>query len=69
MASQKNEADQRPSIPEVSSCRRKKNFGSGSFVSDLRDHFHEFLSASANEHRTCFKNTIQKVGISNYFRN
>ncbi|PON67658.1 dipeptide transport ATP-binding protein [Parasponia andersonii] len=64
MASQKREddADERASGPEVSSsCRRKKNFGSGSFVSDLRDHFHEFLSASAAEHRTCFKDTIHKM--------
>ncbi|KAF4383334.1 hypothetical protein CsatB_024587 [Cannabis sativa] len=54
MASQKDDG-------EHSSCRRKKNFGSGSFVSDLRDHFHEFIQASANEHRTCFKDTIRKL--------
>ncbi|KAM1062845.1 hypothetical protein COP2_027765 [Malus domestica] len=45
----------------MSSCSRKKNFGSGSFVENLRDHIHEFLRASMDEHRTCLKETVQKM--------
>ncbi|CAK8539883.1 unnamed protein product [Lathyrus sativus] len=44
----------------VSFCQRNKS-GNGSFVSKLRDHFHEFIHASADEHRRCFRNTIQKI--------
>lgn len=44
----------------MGSCR-KKNFGSGSFVSNLRDHIHEFIHASMDEHRTCMKETVRKV--------
>lgn len=47
--------------PVVSSCRRKKNFGSGSFVSDLRAHIHEFLHASMDEHRICLVDTFKKM--------
>nr|XP_011462886.1 PREDICTED: uncharacterized protein LOC105351097 [Fragaria vesca subsp. vesca] len=47
--------------PAVSSCRRKKNFGSGSFVSDLRSHFHEFIFASMDEHRICLVETFKKM--------
>ncbi|KAJ1296284.1 hypothetical protein BS78_01G288400 [Paspalum vaginatum] len=43
----------------VDSCR--KNVPGTSFVSDLRDHIHEFIHASADEHRTCFTNTIKKM--------
>lgn len=49
--------------PVVSSCRRKKNFGSGSFVSDLRAHIHEFLHASVDEHRICLVDTFKKVSF------
>ncbi|KAF8697907.1 hypothetical protein HU200_035404 [Digitaria exilis] len=43
----------------VHSCR--KNVPGSSFVSDLRDHIHEFIHASADEHRTCFTETIKKM--------
>nr|KYP66765.1 hypothetical protein KK1_013075 [Cajanus cajan] len=48
------------SASRVSFCQRKKS-GNGSFVSNLRNHFHEFIHASADEHRTCLRNTIQKI--------
>ncbi|KAL5099438.1 hypothetical protein RYX36_003765 [Vicia faba] len=44
----------------VSFCQRK-NSGNGSFVSKLRDHFHEFIHASVDEHRRCLRNTIEKI--------
>ncbi|EER94494.1 hypothetical protein BDA96_01G323900 [Sorghum bicolor] len=43
----------------VHSCR--KNVPGSSFVSDLKDHIHEFINASADEHRTCFTKTIKKM--------
>ncbi|OEL17831.1 hypothetical protein BAE44_0021151 [Dichanthelium oligosanthes] len=43
----------------VHSCRQ--NVPGTSFVSDLRDHMHEFIHASADEHRTCFTKTIKKM--------
>ncbi|CAN6305897.1 unnamed protein product, partial [Urochloa humidicola] len=43
----------------VSSCR--KNVPGSSFVSDLRDHIHEFIHASVDEHRTCLTATIKKM--------
>ncbi|KAF3439344.1 hypothetical protein FNV43_RR17621 [Rhamnella rubrinervis] len=64
MASQNGHTDQRPSsnapASRIGACR-KKNFGSGSFVSNLKDHIHEFLHASVSEHRMCLKDTIQKM--------
>jgi hypothetical protein len=45
---------------KVTFCQREKS-GNGSFVSKLRDHFHEFIRASADEHKRCLRNTIQKV--------
>ncbi|KAK4262172.1 hypothetical protein QN277_027758 [Acacia crassicarpa] len=44
----------------VTFCQRGKS-KNGSFVSTLRDHFHEFIHASTDEHRTCLRNTIQKL--------
>ena len=46
----------------VNSCR--KNVPGTSFVSDLRDHIHEFIHASADEHRTCFTKTMKMFGMS-----
>lgn len=44
----------------VTFCQRNKS-GDGSFVSKLRNHFHEFIHASVDEHRRCLRNTIQKI--------
>nr|XP_027193124.1 uncharacterized protein LOC105852665 [Cicer arietinum] len=48
--------------PSVTFCQRKKS-GNGSFVSKLRNHFHEFIHASVDEHKTCLRNTIQKLSL------
>ena len=42
------------------SCRTKKTEGA-SFIQDVRDHFDEFVHASMDEHKACFKNTLNKV--------
>ena len=49
-----------PSAPSHNSCRTKKTEGA-SFIQDIRDHFDEFVHASMDEHKACFKNTLNKV--------
>lgn len=46
--------------PPVTSCRKKKN-EEASFLENVKDHIDEFIHASMDEHKTCFKKTIQKV--------
>ncbi|XAR64827.1 hypothetical protein NMG60_11008685 [Bertholletia excelsa] len=46
--------------PAISSCRKKKS-EDATFLQDVKDHISEFISASADEHKTCFKKTIQKM--------
>lgn len=64
MESQKSQSgSQLPSSatnPAITSCRKKKS-EEASFLVDLRDHIDEFVNASMDEHKTCFKKTIQKV--------
>ncbi|CAH9136422.1 unnamed protein product [Cuscuta epithymum] len=43
-----------------SSCRKKKS-ETASFIEDVRDHIDEFIHASMDEHKTCFKKTIEKM--------
>lgn len=66
MESQKNQSESKlPSSstnPAITSCRKKKSEGA-SFIADLRDHIDEFVHASMDEHKTCFKKTIEKVSI------
>ncbi|XP_039027140.1 uncharacterized protein LOC120160887 [Hibiscus syriacus] len=44
----------------MTSCRKKKN-EEATFLEDLKDHIDEFVNASMDEHKTCFKKTIQKM--------
>ncbi|MBA0820399.1 hypothetical protein Gohar_019585, partial [Gossypium harknessii] len=44
----------------MASCRKKKNEET-TFLEDLKDHIDEFVNASMDEHKTCFKKTIQKM--------
>ncbi|MBA0751554.1 hypothetical protein Gogos_000470 [Gossypium gossypioides] len=64
MDTQKSQPDKQSSsaaAPLVStSCRKKKN-EEATFLEDLRDHIDEFINASMEEHKTCFKKTIQKM--------
>ncbi|KAL8029831.1 hypothetical protein ABFX02_14G248700 [Erythranthe guttata] len=46
--------------PAMASCRRKKN-ESATFLEDVKDHIDEFISASMDEHKTCFQKTIKKM--------
>ena len=50
-----------PKNPAMASCRKKKTDDDATFIEDLKDHIDEFIHASMDEHKTCFKKTIQKV--------
>ncbi|KAG5061080.1 hypothetical protein AAZX31_01G163300 [Glycine max] len=60
MDSNNKQTDEKRPASRDSFCQRKKS-ENGSFVSNLRNHFHEFIHASADEHKTCLRNTIQKI--------
>ncbi|KAJ1293826.1 hypothetical protein BS78_01G098500 [Paspalum vaginatum] len=49
-----------PKNPAMASCRKKKT-DDATFLEDLKDHIDEFIHASMDEHKTCFKKTIQKM--------
>lgn len=49
-----------PVDPTMASCRKKKS-DDATFLQDVKDHIDEFIHASMDEHKTCFKKTIQKV--------
>lgn len=48
--------------PAISSCRKKKS-EQATFLEDVKDHIDEFINASMDEHKSCFKNTVQKVSF------
>lgn len=65
MDTQKSQPEKQSSFaataPSVTSCQKKKN-EEATFLDDLKDHIDEFIKASMDEHKSCFKKTIQKVG-------
>lgn len=52
-----------PETPASSSCYFKKPEAS-TFFKNMKLRFDEFVHAPMDEHKACFKNTIQKVCIS-----
>ncbi|KAI3738933.1 hypothetical protein L2E82_29221 [Cichorium intybus] len=56
------EKNQVPSVtpPAMDSCRKKKS-DDATFLEDVKDHIDEFINASMDEHKTCFKKTISKM--------
>lgn len=62
MDSNNKQTDEKRPASRDSFCQRKKS-ENGSFVSNLRNHFHEFIHASSDEHKRCLRNTIQKVNF------
>lgn len=66
-----NQSSSTATPPVVTSCRKKKN-EEATFLEDVKDHIDEFIHASMDEHKTCFKNTMQKVCVEpklSYLRN
>ncbi|GAY61754.1 hypothetical protein CUMW_212410 [Citrus unshiu] len=61
MDTQKAQQEKEPApAAAMTSCRKKKN-DDASFLEDLRDHIDEFIHASMDEHKACFKKTVQKM--------
>jgi hypothetical protein len=65
METQKSPAEKQTSTdatnpPPITSCRKKKN-EEAAFLEDVKNHIDEFIHASMDEHKSCFKKTIQKV--------
>ncbi|KAA8545980.1 hypothetical protein F0562_020569 [Nyssa sinensis] len=64
MATEKSQPEKLPSPaaanPAITSCRKKKS-EDATLLEDLKDHIDEFMHASMDEHKTCFKKTIQKM--------
>lgn len=46
--------------PAMDSCRKKKS-DDATFLQDVKDHIDEFIHASMDEHKTCFKKSISKM--------
>ncbi|KAK7245789.1 hypothetical protein RIF29_40639 [Crotalaria pallida] len=68
MDSQKSQSEKQSlaatAPPAITSCRKKKS-EQATFLEDLKDHIDEFINASMDEHKTCFKKTVQKMfGLS-----
>lgn len=62
MATEKEQPTPAAAAPAISSCRKKKS-EEATFLEDVKDHIDEFINASMDEHKTCFKKTIQKVSF------
>ncbi|XP_050235073.1 uncharacterized protein LOC126683268 [Mercurialis annua] len=62
METHNNTGQQKPkeTPPAASSCRKKTN-EKAAFLEDLKDHMDEFIHASMEDHKSCFKNTMQKM--------
>ncbi|GMY06199.1 hypothetical protein FCV25MIE_01438 [Fagus crenata] len=65
METQKSPAEKQTSTdattpPPITSCRKKKN-EEAAFLEDVKNHIDEFIHASMDEHKSCFKKTIQKM--------
>lgn len=69
METQKNSSPARANNPMITSCRKKKK-DDATFLEDVKDHIDEFINASMDEHKSCFKKTVQKVFFSSpsYFK-
>ncbi|KAI3769760.1 hypothetical protein L6452_00873 [Arctium lappa] len=61
MTTEKIQAPSAPApAPAMDSCRKKKS-DDATFLQDVKDHIDEFIHASMDEHKTCFKKSISKM--------
>ncbi|XWS45417.1 hypothetical protein CRYUN_Cryun15aG0135000 [Craigia yunnanensis] len=66
MESERNQAETQTPESEsapgsTSLCQRVKSGENAGFVANMWNHFSEFIHASMDEHKACFKETFQKV--------
>ncbi|KAL0800925.1 hypothetical protein Bca101_056101 [Brassica carinata] len=45
----------------TTSCKKHVNDDKATFLANLKDRFSEFVNTPMAEHKTCFKNTMDKV--------
>ncbi|KMZ71301.1 hypothetical protein ZOSMA_183G00350 [Zostera marina] len=45
---------------KINPCRKKKS-QNASFIQDIKDHIDEFINASMEDHKNCFKSTMQRM--------
>ncbi|RYR10882.1 hypothetical protein Ahy_B05g079360 isoform A [Arachis hypogaea] len=57
-----NSDDKEAAPKKTSFCQRNKS-RNGSFVSTLRNHFHEFIHAPMDQNKTCLADTFQKLPL------
>lgn len=60
MATENQQLPSAAAPPAASSCRKKKS-DDATFLQDVKDHIDEFIHASMEEHKDCFKKSISKV--------
>ncbi|KAL3497309.1 hypothetical protein ACH5RR_040041 [Cinchona calisaya] len=64
MASEKSQPEKQPSSAAVnshtSSCRKTKS-ENATFFEDVKDHIDDFIHASMEDHKNCFKKGIEKM--------
>ncbi|XP_076925939.1 uncharacterized protein LOC143588939 [Bidens hawaiensis] len=60
MATENQQLPSASAPPAASSCRKKKS-DDATFLQDVKDHIDEFIHASMEEHKDCFKKSISKM--------
>ncbi|ESQ46072.1 hypothetical protein EUTSA_v10000397mg [Eutrema salsugineum] len=66
MDTQSIKTENQPKPAVSTSCRKHVKDDNATFLANLKEHFNEFVNASMDEHKTCFKNTMDKImGRSN----
>ncbi|KAM3363144.1 hypothetical protein P3S68_017998 [Capsicum galapagoense] len=63
MEAEKGQKECAVATPPVTSCGWNKSSKEGSFMSNLKEQFHDFVNTPMAHHKVCFKNTIDRVRI------
>ncbi|KAF8095365.1 hypothetical protein N665_0335s0013 [Sinapis alba] len=56
-----NTESQTTTPASTTSCKKHVNDDNATFLANLKDRFSEFVNTPMEEHKTCFKNTMDKV--------
>ncbi|CAH2061580.1 unnamed protein product [Thlaspi arvense] len=61
MESQNIETENQATPAVAASCRKYASDDNATFLENMKGHFNEFVNSSMEEHKTCFKNTMDKI--------
>ncbi|KAH0933314.1 hypothetical protein HID58_010431 [Brassica napus] len=62
MGTQNTQTDNQPTATlPTTSCKKHVNDDNATFLANLKDRFTELVNTPMDEHKTCFKNTMDKV--------